>query len=66
AQAVFKVGGMMCEPATHRAWARRTMARQEVFGVVGEAARTNAVTAMQPPSPDQCHQMPDASYTSLS
>ncbi|MGS2745173.1 HpcH/HpaI aldolase/citrate lyase family protein [Halomonas sp. LS-001] len=42
AQAVFKLGGVMCEPATHCAWARRTMARKEIFGVVGEP--TNVAT----------------------
>ena len=66
AQAVFRVGGMMCEPATHRAWARRTVARQEVFGVVDEAARTKAVTATQMPSSDQCHPITDAFYSPLS
>lgn len=66
AQAVFRVGGMMCEPATHRAWARRTVARQEVFGVVDEAARTKAVTATQMPSSDQCHPITDAFHSPLS
>lgn len=32
AQAVFQIGGVMCEPATHAAWARRVLARGEVFG----------------------------------
>lgn len=32
ARAVFQVGGVMCEPATHAAWARRTLAREEHFG----------------------------------
>lgn len=44
AQAVFKLGGMMCEPATHRAWAQRTMARKDVFGVVGAATTTRPAT----------------------
>lgn len=32
ASAVFQIGGVMCEPATHAAWARRTLARAERFG----------------------------------
>lgn len=32
AGAVFQIGGVMCEPATHAAWARRTLARAEHFG----------------------------------
>ena len=32
ARAVFQIGGVMCEPATHAAWARRTLARAERFG----------------------------------
>lgn len=37
AAAVFQLGGVMCEPATHRAWAKRTMARKEIFGIAEEA-----------------------------
>lgn len=33
--AVFRHGGVMCEPATHRAWAERTLARANYFGVRG-------------------------------
>lgn len=32
-QAVFQIGGVMCEPATHRNWARRVMIRSERWGV---------------------------------
>jgi citrate lyase beta subunit len=32
AGAVFQIGGVMCEPATHAAWARRIMARADRFG----------------------------------
>ncbi|MCA1770593.1 MAG: HpcH/HpaI aldolase/citrate lyase family protein [Halomonas sp.] len=38
AAAVFQLGGVMCEPATHREWAKRTMARKEIFGIAEEAA----------------------------
>lgn len=31
ARAVFQIGGVMCEPATHSAWARRVLARAESF-----------------------------------
>lgn len=31
-QAVFKMHEAMCEVATHRAWAKRTLARAELFG----------------------------------
>ena len=33
ASAVFQIGGIMCEPSTHRAWARRVLARYETFGL---------------------------------
>lgn len=33
AAAVFQVGGVMCEPSTHKAWARRVLARYEAFGL---------------------------------
>jgi len=46
AQAVFKLDGVMCEPATHRAWAQRTMARKAVFGVVGEVAHVATLEKM--------------------
>jgi len=31
--AVFSLDGVMCEPATHRVWAERILARADVFGV---------------------------------
>lgn len=31
ARAVFQIGGVMCEPATHSAWARRVIARSRAF-----------------------------------
>jgi len=31
--AVFSHGGAMCEPATHRAWAERLLARADAFGI---------------------------------
>lgn len=34
AHAVFQLGGVMCEPATHYAWAKRVMAREKAFGSV--------------------------------
>lgn len=37
ARAVFQVGGVMCEPATHAAWARRVLARADRFGGVAAA-----------------------------
>lgn len=33
AKAVFQIGGVMCEPATHLNWARRIQARHERFGL---------------------------------
>lgn len=33
AKAVFKRGGRMCEPATHRSWAGQIIARARVYGV---------------------------------
>lgn len=35
ARAVFQLGGIMCEPATHRAWANRIVARGKIFGISG-------------------------------
>lgn len=34
--AVFQVNGIMCEPATHSAWARSILERSEVYGVEGK------------------------------
>ncbi|ASJ70725.1 HpcH/HpaI aldolase/citrate lyase family protein [Granulosicoccus antarcticus] len=39
AGAVFQIGGIMCEPSTHRAWAERVLARYEVFGMQEIAGR---------------------------
>jgi citrate lyase beta subunit len=39
ASAVFQIGGVMCEPSTHMAWAQRIMARTAVFGVQGQPER---------------------------
>ena len=36
AKAVFQVGGVMCEPATHAAWAERTVTRAQFFGMVSQ------------------------------
>ncbi len=38
AAAVFKFGGSMCEPATHRSWAQRILSRARVYGLVGGEA----------------------------
>lgn len=35
APAVFKFGGSMCEPATHRTWAQRILSRASVYGLSG-------------------------------
>jgi citrate lyase beta subunit len=40
ARAVFQVGGVMCEPATHAAWARRTLARAGRFGSTAAPLRS--------------------------
>ncbi len=39
AGAVFQIGGIMCEPSTHRAWAQRVLTRYEVFGLQGAGRR---------------------------
>ena len=36
AHAVFQFGGVMCEPATHAAWAERIVARAAIFGMFEE------------------------------
>ena len=38
--AVFSHGGAMCEPATHRAWAQRLLARADAFGIADPMCRT--------------------------
>lgn len=38
APAVFRVGDMMCEPATHRQWARAVLERARVYGTNLESA----------------------------
>lgn len=43
ARAVFQIGGVMCEPATHAGWARRVQARSAVFGLTPEAGQARAV-----------------------
>lgn len=43
ARAVFQIGGVMCEPATHAGWARRVQARAEVFGVRSGTGQVRAV-----------------------
>lgn len=32
AGAVFQIGGIMCEPSTHKSWAERILARYDIFG----------------------------------
>ncbi|SDJ53946.1 HpcH/HpaI aldolase/citrate lyase family protein [Salipiger marinus] len=44
AHAVFQIGGAMCEPSTHRAWAERTVARAEVFGAAAPAVPMRKVS----------------------
>lgn len=41
ASAVFQIGGIMCEPSTHKAWAQRVLARFEVFGRQDAEHRVN-------------------------
>lgn len=38
AEAVFKFGGSMCEPATHRSWAQRILSRASIYGTVPSSA----------------------------
>lgn len=33
AAAVFRFGGSMCEPSTHRTWAQRILAREKIYGL---------------------------------
>ncbi|MDP3506768.1 MAG: HpcH/HpaI aldolase/citrate lyase family protein [Candidatus Melainabacteria bacterium] len=35
AQAVFRMGGRMCEPNTHSDWARNVLSRAEIYGMCG-------------------------------
>lgn len=37
ASAVFQIGGVMCEPSTHLAWAQRILARSKYCGINGQA-----------------------------
>ena len=39
ARAVFQIGGAMCEPSTQRAWAKRVLARFEIFGLIEKTAK---------------------------
>jgi citrate lyase beta subunit len=53
APAVFKFGGSMCEPATHRTWAQRILSRAHLYGVIPAAEGQPVVTEplpMVPPS----------------
>lgn len=46
AAAVFKFGGSMCEPATHRSWAQRILSRAEIYGVAGQELRVQAAESL--------------------
>jgi citrate lyase beta subunit len=49
AEAVFKFGGSMCEPATHRTWAQRILSRAAIYGVVpSEVPPSSDVVATVP------------------
>ncbi|MER8523184.1 HpcH/HpaI aldolase/citrate lyase family protein [Mesorhizobium sp. M0808] len=37
AEAVFKYGGSMCEPSTHRTWAQRILDRARIYGISEQA-----------------------------
>lgn len=37
AKAVFQIGGVMCEPSTHKNWAERVLSREHHFGTQGHA-----------------------------
>jgi len=39
-RAVFRLGGVMCEPSTHRAWAERIVAREAAFGATQDRKST--------------------------
>ncbi len=45
ASAVFQIGGVMCEPSTHRAWAQRILARAKFCGVHERPAKTASARA---------------------
>jgi citrate lyase beta subunit len=45
AAAVFKFGGSMCEPATHRSWAQRILSRTKVYGLVDGEAQALSIAA---------------------
>lgn len=48
AAAVFQIGGMMCEPATHRVWAQRVLRRAARWGIASapEAAPSSVGTTL--------------------
>lgn len=46
AAAIFQIGGVMCEPATHTSWAKRIVARHHVFGVRGEKCTMRAARSV--------------------
>jgi citrate lyase beta subunit len=50
AEAVFKFGGSMCEPATHRSWAQRILSRASIYGTVPSVpdAETDLVGTVPP------------------
>lgn len=45
ASAVFQIGGVMCEPATHKAWATRILARYNFFHFRENVGRTTSALA---------------------
>lgn len=42
AAAVFQIGGVMCEPSTHRGWAERVLARMHFYGLRAESIGLDA------------------------
>jgi citrate lyase beta subunit len=56
AAAVFKFGGSMCEPATHRTWAQQIMSRAEVFGIRGQFDPEAFTTSKLPNGPVKARQ----------
>lgn len=46
--AVFQIGGVMCEPATHSRWAERILARAFIWGAAHDAETTAATPSTVP------------------
>jgi citrate lyase beta subunit len=62
AQAVFRIGDQMCEPATHQKWAKRILAQAQIYGEVPSPINGEVPSPIngEVPSPINLHSIKNA------